>query len=138
VHKTLVGVSTLKWVILCETQHPLAAQSAHKYFVFFCIFSFFFPKHVFPFFVIIAEAEWVRLSFPLTEVSMFPIPSLALLVRGLIGNITTLAEIQRWAEIHDPELKTFRRSRRVPQRPFEGLRDHRFRRWQSRQADQRR
>jgi hypothetical protein len=31
---------------------------------------------------------------------------------GLIGNITTFAEIQRWAEIHYPELKTFLRFRR--------------------------
>ena len=37
---------------------------------------------------------------------------LAIVVLGLIGNITTLAEIQRWAELHYPELKTFLRFRR--------------------------
>jgi len=37
---------------------------------------------------------------------------LAIVFLGLIGNITTLAEIQRWAEIHYPELKTFLRFRR--------------------------
>ena len=37
---------------------------------------------------------------------------LAIIVLGLIGNITTLAEIQRWAELHYPELKTFLRFRR--------------------------
>ena len=37
---------------------------------------------------------------------------LAIIFLGLIGNITTLAEIQRWAEIHYPELKTFLRFRR--------------------------
>ena len=36
----------------------------------------------------------------------------AIVFLGLIGNITTLAEIQRWAEIHYPELKTFLRFRR--------------------------
>jgi hypothetical protein len=42
----------------------------------------------------------------------FP-PLLALLVLGLIGNITTLAEIQRWGELHYHELKTFLRFRRL-------------------------
>lgn len=37
---------------------------------------------------------------------------LAIVFLGLIGNITTLAAIQRWAEIHYPELKSFLRFRR--------------------------
>jgi hypothetical protein len=36
---------------------------------------------------------------------------LAIVFLGLIGNITPLAEIQRWTEIHYPELKTFLRFR---------------------------
>jgi hypothetical protein len=37
---------------------------------------------------------------------------IAIVFLGLIGNITTLAEIQRWAGIHYPELKSFLRFRR--------------------------